>query len=207
MRLLRRIVPMLIVLCMFTEIYGVCAESAGNEIWGGAKEISAIQDKVITIGDTLLFGTYPQTRGGNDCTPIEWKILAYEDDRVLIISHYALDSQKYNSKPVDVTWESCSLRTWLNSSFIPKAFTDAEQMCIMNTTPDGEPLQDKVFLLSSTQVQEYFPKDEDRMCAPTEYAEKQGACISYYNTEGRATGWWWLSDPAANQNSQVVCTV
>lgn len=60
--------------------------------------------------------------------------LAKENDRILVISKYALDCKPYNTSDVDVTWETCSLRQWLNSSFINNAFTVEEKAMIPSET-------------------------------------------------------------------------
>ena len=58
--------------------------------------------------ESVLFGSYEQ---GNGKTPIEWFVLEEQDDRVLLISRYALDTQQYHGAAGSVTWETCDLRT------------------------------------------------------------------------------------------------
>lgn len=95
-------------------------------------------------------------------TPIEWLVLARDGNKALLISRYGLDAQKYNTINTGVTWEKCTLRTWLNNAFYNKAFNSAEQTAILITNVDnsknqcysgwstsgGNNTQDKVFLLS-----------------------------------------------------------
>ena len=56
------------------------------------------------VGNIVTFGHYPQTSDGNDSTPIEWLVLARDGNKALLISRYALDSQKYNNSRVNMTW-------------------------------------------------------------------------------------------------------
>ena len=49
----------------------------------------------------------------------------------LIVSDYALQIMPYNENNEDVTWETCSLREWLNSSFYEKNFTEEEKASIV----------------------------------------------------------------------------
>ena len=94
---------------------------------GCAKSTSAKYDsEKFTIGNYVAFGTYPQTAAGTDKTPIEWLVLDRDGNKALIISRYGLDAQPYNTKCTDITWEKCTLRTWLNSTFMNKAFTSEE---------------------------------------------------------------------------------
>ena len=160
------------------------------------------------VGSYVFFGSYEQdndtTNGKED---IEWLVLAKEDNKILVISKYALDCQPYNTSSTSVTWETCSLRKWLNGTFINNAFSSGEQSKIQTTTvtagknpsystSPGKNTTDKVFLLSIIEANKYFKSDEARKCAPTDYAFAQGAWTSDKNkTGGRATCWWWLRSP------------
>ena len=132
--------------------------------------IAAARDAKFAVGNYVTFGTYPQTKAGNDATPIEWLVLARDGDKALLISRYGLDVQPYNKDYTSVTWETCTLRTWLNSTFYNKAFSSAEQAAILTTDVDnsksqcysiwttsgGNNTQDKVFLLSYAEANKYF---------------------------------------------------
>lgn len=161
----------------------------------------------------MTFGRYPQTSEGTDETPIEWRVLARNGEKVLLISRYALDSKPYNKDDVGVTWETCTLRPWLNNEFLNKAFTTVEQVAIETMTVDNSQLQgnpnwstsggnntlDKVFLLSYQEASKYFADDEARKCAPTDYAIKNNAYTSSnYEVDGRSTCWWWLRSPGSS---------
>ena len=180
--------------------------------------IAARRAAFTTIGNTVSFGTYEQdniTENGKEA--IEWVVLATEGDRSLVISKYALDCQPYNTKYTDVTWEACSLRKWLNDTFLNTAFSKEEQAMIPTMTvsedknPDystspGSSTQDQIFLLSIPEVKQYFGSDEERRCVPTAYAIAQGAYISdNYSIGGnKATCWWWLRSPGDNSYSAAA---
>ena len=154
------------------------------------------------IGSYVVFGTYEQdndtTNGKED---IEWLVLAKEDNKILVISKYALDCQHYNTSFTSVTWETCSLRKWLNGTFINNAFSSGEQSMIQTTTvtadknpsystSPGNNTTDKVFLLSITEVKQYFSSNSARQCQGTAYCYAQGA---YKDSNGNC--WWWLRSP------------
>ena len=114
------------------------------------------------VGTSITFGTYEKE-------DIEWIVLEKEENKALLISRYVLARLPYNDskRSVDVTWETCSLRKWLNEIFLKNAFTDAEQESIQLTTitadknPDyatnpGNNTMDKVFLLSIAEAEKYF---------------------------------------------------
>lgn len=169
--------------------------------------------KNASVGDTITFGAYEQDNNtSNGKEAIEWTVLDKDGMSLLLISKQALDCQQYNTSYTDVTWESCSLRKWMNGTFLNKAFNAEEQAQIQNTTvsadknPEyntnpGNATTDKVFLLSINEVEKYFNSDEARKCAPTAYAKAQGAYTSdiYKTASGAATCWWWLRSPGTCQ--------
>lgn len=159
------------------------------------------------VGNIVTFGTYEQDNNtANGKEAIEWIVLANEGNKSLLISRYALDSQKYNKKSESVTWESCSLRPWLNGTFVNEAFSSAEQNAILKTSVDnsksqgrigystagGNDTTDQLFLLSVAEVAKYFSSSEDRICKPTAYAKVQGA----YDNDSVCR--WWLRSPGYN---------
>ena len=165
--------------------------------------------KNIKVGDAVFFGLYEQdNNNSNGKEDIEWTVLDKNGKSLFLISKYALDCQPYNSYYSDVTWESCSLRKWLNETFLNNAFTAEEQSLIKNTnvsadknpeysTNPGNATTDKVFLLSITEAKKYFTSDSARQCKPTKYAIARGAWASSSN----GNCWWWLRSPDFNQLS------
>lgn len=165
-------------------------------------------------GDTVYFGAYEQDNNTfNGKENVEWIVLAKEDRKALAISKYALDCQRYNLSVADVTWENCSLRTWLNGTFLNSAFSSDEQARIAASsvsedknpeysTNPGNAAKDKVFLLSITEAEKYFSTDESRKCAPTAYAKAHGAYTGdSNNTEANTEStWWWVRTPGIYQN-------
>lgn len=137
------------------------------------------------VGDSFQFGEYEQDKNGDFKSPIEWKILKKEKDRILMISKYALDVKPYNTTAANVTWEDCSLRKWLNGTFLESAFSQDEQDMIKLTSIESS--QDKVFLLSRTEAQSYFKTDEERKTKNTEYTVEK--CGDEYYAK---YCFWWL---------------
>ena len=174
-----------------------------------------------SVGEYVTFGHYPQTSEGNDNTPIEWLVLARDGNKALLLSRYGLDAKPYNEKYVDITWEKCTLRTWLNGTFLNKAFTTQEQKGILLTNVDnsksqgyskwstngGNNTQDRIFLLSYAEANKYLgvtygdSKNMKSRIAPTAYAEKQGAYTNSSNkTAGGEAASWWLRSPGGRQD-------
>ena len=157
------------------------------------------------VGSIIKFGKYEQDNDtSNGKEDIEWLVLAKENSNALLISDKALDCKPYNTSCEEVTWETCSLRAWLNDDFLNDAFTKEEQAIINTTdvsadenpnskTNQGNDTQDKVFLLSVIEADLYFVGNENkRMCVSTTYARKKGAYTSGTQYNDGSTCWWWL---------------
>ncbi len=170
----------------------------GEEVWNKVKSVN--------VGDTYRFGSYEQDNNkSNGQEDIEWLVLAKEGTKILVISKEALDCKPYNTSYTDVTWETCTLRKWLNNDFINAAFSADERTMIPTVTvsadknPDystnpGNATQDQVFLLSITEVNKYFSSNSARQCKPTDYAVANGA---WERDSGNC--WWWLRSPGFDQ--------
>ena len=161
----------------------------------------------VKVGSTIKFGFYEQdNKTSNGKEEIEWQVLAKEGTKILVISKYALDCQRYNNSATNTTWKTCTLRTWLNETFYNEAFgTDHQKMIVRSTvsadtnpqysTNPGNATNDKVFLLSIREAEKYFSTDSARQCKPTNYAVAKGAYVN--STYGNC--WWWLRSPGCNQ--------
>ena len=162
--------------------------------------------KVAKAGDYVFFGAYEQDNNtSNGKENIEWLVLEVKDGKALVISKYALDCKQYNTSYTDVTWETCTLRKWLNNDFLGAAFSAAEKAMIPTVTVSadknryystnpGYATQDQVFLLSITEVNKYFSSDSARQCEPTDFAVANGA---WEDSSGNC--WWWLRSPGVSQ--------
>ena len=138
----------------------------------------------------------------NGKEPLEWIVLKTEGDRAMLITRYLIDARAYHKAFVKMTWSECTLRQWLNDTFLKEAFSQEEQarieeVLVVNddnphySTRGGEDTMDRVFLLSEAEVLEFFPEQEQRTCQATEYAKAQGA----YVDENNGNSWWWLRSP------------
>ena len=77
-------------------------------------------------GDTVVYGSYEQDNNtGNGNEPIEWRVLANQGGKLLLIVNVGLECVPYHTEYTGITWENCYMRQWLNSDFIAKAFTES----------------------------------------------------------------------------------
>jgi len=170
----------------------------------------------VTTWDCIYFGNYWQNDTNGDGKadqndkkqPIKWRVLSVNGSDAFLLADQNLDAKPYNEEYTDVTWATCTLRTWLNDTFLNTAFTSAEQAAIKNTsvvnddnpyhgTEGGENTTDKVYLLSIAEVSntaygfngDFQTSSETREAKNTAYAKECGALES----EGGC--WWWLRSP------------
>ncbi len=133
------------------------------------------------VGDKVYFGRYEQDGGETEkIEPIAWDVIAKEDGRLLMATHMCVESMPYNDTDERVTWETCSLRKWLNEEFYYAAFMENEMAFIETaevTNPGsydffgafyegtdqavqgvagGNTVYDKVFLLSYEEILKYM---------------------------------------------------
>ncbi len=168
------------------------------------------QKLIPKVGDVITFGKYEQDNNlSNGKEPIAWRVLEVSGGKTLLLSDKNLDVKPYNTSRDSVTWESCTLRAWLNADFMGSAFTPTEASTIEQTpisnpdnptfgTAGGATTNDKVFLLSLDEVNDNFTTDQSRYSHSTSYAIAQGA-----TTYNDSDGVWWLRSPG---NSNVSAT-
>ena len=143
----------------FEEISGFKDSSAKIEDCNNEIFKTYMNDK--EIGSTISFGD------------IDWLILDKEENRVLVITEKSIGDRPYNTEYTSVTWETCSLRNWLNLSFYNETFSEFEKSKILTTilppaknpeydTNPGNFTNDKIFLLSIQEAEYYFSSNEAR---------------------------------------------
>ncbi|MDR0848871.1 MAG: DUF6273 domain-containing protein [Propionibacteriaceae bacterium] len=125
----------------------------------------------------------------------EWVLLELDQDhrRALFIREDIVTQKPYHEQHVDVTWEDCSLRRWLNSEFFDSLPAQVKSRVVEVTiqnpdneqylTKGGNPTKDLVFLLSSDEVHRYFSSRYTRQAGLDDYWKP-----------------WWLRSPGIFQD-------
>ncbi|MBQ3489269.1 MAG: TIR domain-containing protein [Clostridia bacterium] len=146
-----------------------------------------------TKGNIVSFGAYEQNFPGSK-EAIEWEVLEVRYGRAFLISKYALDYKPFNTKGRDGTWETCTLRAWLNEDFLNAAFSESEKAVIPTVTvpnhgisgyytDSSDATQDKIFLASDDEVSKFLDRDSKR-CVPTAFA------VMNRGNSGQSCTWW-----------------
>lgn len=141
-------------------------------------------------GQVITFGKYSM-EDVHTVSPIEWIVLGVQDDAVLAVSLFALDSGVYCAmNDLDfngTTWADCSLRKWLNGIFMDDAFSGEEKKALLYlnmNNDDGTNTSDRVMILSGSEAGQIF---RDLRCAPTNVLKEKGGldCKDGYCS-------WWV---------------
>lgn len=173
------------------------------------------------VWDAVYFGNYWQndTNGDgvadtkDDKIPIKWRVLSVSGDDIFLLADKNLDCKEYNTLETDVTWETCTLRSWLNgydsfanvanidysfgnNNFIDNAFSSVEQLDIrkvdiknydnlLTNVSGGNNTYDKIYLLSQKEA-----TTEAYGFSPNEDTEDEARCAkntSFTNDKGAST--------------------
>ena len=191
------------------------SDNSGKAIRSGTAHIAGAMES------NIYFGNYWQSVTSEDATednkePVKWRVLA-NDGSLFVVSDKNLDCVEYNSSAETVTWEECTLRKWLNSKFLDKAFTAQEKNAVLESlvvnedgakgSEAGADTYDKVYLLSIYEVIDPelgFPTDwkdqgGTRVALNTEYTKSKRAL-----TNPDMSGAWWLRTPGDAKNAANV---
>jgi len=120
---------------------------------------SILMPIVIKEGNTIPFGKY------------QWRVLKTDGNSALIITESVIEQRAWHEEFIEITWEYCDLRKYLNTQFYD-TFDPTDRSRIMETritdcdnprygTKWGNPTVDKIFLLSTTEVLQYYGDSGD----------------------------------------------
>ena len=225
-----KIISLFLVLCLAAGLMPVVTLAAAADT-GKAIQL-ADSGTAANIGggqaDNIYFGTYRQSSngsGGYNTDPVKWRVLANESGKLFLISDQNLDVFKYHTENEDVTWETSTMRSWLNGlaankgdgeeaidysddNFLDTAFSAGEQEAIAETevvnddnprygTEGGNNTVDKIFLLSLDEARNtgYFADDNSRISTNTAYVA-DGGKINISRRDAGTADYWYLRSPA-----------
>lgn len=163
--------------------------------------------KKLSVGDSLEIGK------DGDGSSIWWEVLAIDGDRALVISRDSVDWKLFNEQYDNVTWKTSTLRNWLNDTFYNSTFNSNERSRILTTTienpdnPDGvyggNNCEDRLFLLSEYEVEEYYDRAAFREAG---LSSKAASSAKEYNPDGfinNLNSSWWTRTPGEDGVSFV----
>lgn len=158
-------------------------------------------------GVMVTFGAYEQDSDtSNGQEPIEWLVLDKSEDgnAYYLVSRYVLEWMPYHSSASsDGTWSTCDLRTWLNGTFLDKAFDDTQRAAILHTTRENTQTTDYVFLPNWADANLIAVDDTPaRLGIMTPYVQEKEAIqrSGHHTTRGAYKGvaYWTMSNDDKN---------
>lgn len=186
-------------------IIGGCNKSQllVDELASVSIHVEIIDISKFKVGNVVSLGNYK----GKD---VRWQVLDVNGTNALVISDKILDAIPYHYELRSVTWETCSLRAWLNYEFYKTVFDDSIRDAIVTTnnsnpsnsmygTHGGNDTRDKVFLLSIDEANEYFETDEVRAASGTKYAKSTRPGVA---DDGNSS--WWLRSPGYEDGNAAI---
>lgn len=122
-----------------------------------------------------------------------WCVVGQEGSKLFLVSDLLISpSREYDNSKSKVTWATCSLRKWLNGEFINSQFSGRERAIIQTTKLEDS--EDKIFLLSETDVKTYLEKY--RIC-------RSGFCRESIGNHVRECHSWWLRTTGNGKESEA----
>ena len=186
--------PIRCVMAIVGVVLAVCAMGAMGACDAREQVLSDDFFAYASKGEPFTFGAFEQDADANNGKePLEWIVMANDSGTVLAISKYVLSMRSYDSSedPQQATWETSTLRTWLNGDFYDEAFSDDEKalICRLNLenrdgilyrTPGGENTVDNVFIPSDDDVAAYI---EDRGFSDASYVKYKAMALTRFLNE------------------------
>lgn len=177
--------------------------------------------------DNVYFGTYQQSSkesGGYNTDPVKWRVLSNTGGQLFLLSDQNLDVFQYHTEEENVTWETSTMRSWLNGydaskntggstgidytsdNFLDTAFSTNEKAAIAVTdvvngpnpdydTEGGEDTTDRIFLLS---ILDMYNRNyfQKPVCPSTNTAYVAGGGkLDRGMNDANAADRWWLRSP------------
>ena len=180
---MKKILVLAAALCLALCVFGAgCVDNDEPSSGGGA---SSGEELDVKVGDSFTIGTY-------NGKALEWDVLAVDkkNEKALLITKDIVSLVQFNTLEESSVWGGSSVRDWLASDFFLNAFSDEEQMDVLETeiTAGGTSTLDRVFLLSEGEASQYFEDDKARRS----------------NFNGELEDWWTLSVGEDTSSAVVV---
>ncbi|MCL2063711.1 MAG: Ig-like domain-containing protein [Candidatus Cloacimonetes bacterium] len=152
----------------------------------------------IQIGEIIPFGEN------------NWIVLDIQDGKALIFCETVFPNMNYNSPYGIISWADSNLREYLNGEFYnSNVFSDEDRSRIVEVTninednqwyetTGGENTQDKIFLLSISEIVQYFGDSgqlENRPPGAYLIDDQYNPNRIAFNQNGGISSRWWLRSP------------
>jgi hypothetical protein len=157
-----------------------------------------------TIVENIKMGVTQNLRFGQH----RWRVLEKRWDSALLLTEDVIELRQYNTTPKGITWNSCSLRDYLNTDFLDRQFPSGilssvieianyNQKNLWTGISGGNNSFDFIFLLSLEEVDRYFGNSgiyENKIIPDNMYLSNR------YDSDRAAIEPWWLRTPGESKS-------
>ena len=172
----------------------------------------------------------------------QWRVLKVDGNSALIITESVIEQRAYHEEFTEITWEHCDIRHYLNKQFYD-TFDPVDRGRILETrindcdnpwygTKWGKSTVDRIFLLSTMEVLQYFGDSGDLQknkrwhwkqdgsdelelsdgphciefgqCINDQYNDMRKALYKNVYKAGWDEKWWWLRSPGIHLRHTAV---
>lgn len=177
-------------------------------------------------------------------TPIKWRVLSVNGDDAFLLADQGLDCKSYNNnykmveapnvitlskqsinstsinklskmkKSFSCTWETSSLRQWLNEEFYNNTFSSSEKRAIIGTNikneknavsgvDGGNDTFDNIYILSLNEIKNEsygLSSEKNRRTSATLFAKTNGV----QRAKSLDISSWWLRTPGFSQWQAII---
>ncbi len=120
-----------------------------DKSFGKGNSKKTVSDPILEETIIVSFGRYEQDGNlENGPEPIEWIVLAVDDNKALLLSKYILDYRPMHSFLEEFDWKESELREWLEEEFFAKAFTFSEKRKMLRIELSSKDLHNRSIKLS-----------------------------------------------------------
>ena len=146
------------------------------------------------VGDVVTFGRYDTNPTSFGTERLQWIVLQKEGNTLMLITKEGIAGSVYHGKHTEVEWTESALCAFLNDTLYEDIFSKYEKEMIV----DNLTTQERLSLLSVTEVEALFQDDVSRQLSITDVAKSKGTNVNsaskanQWDVKGYRSSWWWL---------------
>ena len=151
----------------------------------------------------------------NDAKPLLWRVIKRDSNKILCVCEEGvvldgmMDDFCEEGLEDEYSWETSTIRKWLNEDFMETVFSEDEEMRILACRTVEETLiepslHDYVFLLSDAEVSVFMPKEQERIIRGTPSRMTLDSGYPQPADENVDNSWWLRTPGRKAENFCVI---
>lgn len=134
---MKKIIKIVLTIVVVLSLFGCSNVVENNDVAEKDYSLLCVEDNCMNLlydGNNRCIDHYIQFSSSPTIGGIKWKVIDEdkENGKKLLLSQYAVSTRAFHPwtfamGEIDLTWEECNLRNWLNTTFIDNHFSDLEK--------------------------------------------------------------------------------